>query len=107
MEDIWKGTETTERDRLDIMDWTEVHLDCRAGIEEKSKLVAERSRETAEKTYKHGRGGSLNDPCFLHGREFFLSCSKLLLIQTPGLRENRRSRVNQEVMPDPVTRLRG
>ena len=39
-----------ERDRLDNMDWTEGHSDCRAGREEKSKLVAERSRETAEKT---------------------------------------------------------
>ena len=50
MEDAWKDTETTERDRLDNMDWTEGHLDCRAGREEKSKLVAERSKETAEKT---------------------------------------------------------
>ena len=48
MEDIWKGMETTEKDRLDNMDWTEVHLDCRAGREENS--VAERSRETVEKT---------------------------------------------------------
>ena len=32
------------------MDWTEAHSDCRAGREEKSKLVAERSRETKEKT---------------------------------------------------------
>ena len=39
--------ETTERDGLDNMDWTEVHLDCRAGREEKS--VAERSRKTVEK----------------------------------------------------------
>ena len=50
MEDVWKGTETTERDGLDNMDWTEGHSDCRAGREEKSNLVAERSRETAEKT---------------------------------------------------------
>ena len=50
MEDIWKGTETMERDELDTMDWTEAHLDCRAGREEKSKSVAERSREMAEKT---------------------------------------------------------
>ena len=50
MEDIWKGTETTERDGLDNMDWTEAHSDCRAGREEKSKLVVERSRETVEKT---------------------------------------------------------
>ena len=48
MEDFWKSMETTERDGLDNMDWTEVHLDCRAGREEKS--VAERSRETVEKT---------------------------------------------------------
>ena len=47
MEDVWKGTETTERDRLDSMDWTDAHSDCRAGREEKSKSVAERSRETA------------------------------------------------------------
>ena len=50
MEDAWKGTDTTERNGLDNIDWTEGHLDCRAGREEKSKLVAERSRETAEKT---------------------------------------------------------
>ena len=37
MEDIWKGTETTERDGLEIMDWNETHSDCRAGREEKSK----------------------------------------------------------------------
>ena len=34
-EDFWKGTQTTERDRLDTMDWTEVHQDCKAGREEK------------------------------------------------------------------------
>ena len=50
MEDVWKGTETTERQGLDNMDWTEGHSDCRAGRDEKSKSVAERSRETAEKT---------------------------------------------------------
>ena len=48
--DIWKGTKTTERDGLDIMDWTEAHLDCKAGREEKLKSVGERSRETVEKT---------------------------------------------------------
>ena len=42
--------ETREREGLDNMDWTEGHSDCRAGRDEKSKLVAERSRETAEKT---------------------------------------------------------
>ena len=50
MEDIWKGTETMEREGLGNMDWTEGHSDCRAGRDEKSKLVAERSRETVEKT---------------------------------------------------------
>ena len=50
MKDVWKGTKTTERDELDNMDWTEGHLDCRAGRKEKSNLVVERSRETAEKT---------------------------------------------------------
>ena len=50
MEDVWEGTETTEREGLDNMDWTEGHSDCRAGREEKSKSVVERSRETAEKT---------------------------------------------------------
>ena len=50
MEDVWKGMATTERDGLDNMDWTEAHSDCRAGREEKSKSVVERSRETAEKT---------------------------------------------------------
>ena len=40
MEDVWKGTETTESNGLDN----------RAGREEKSMLVAERSREMAEKT---------------------------------------------------------
>ena len=32
------------------MDWTEAHLGCRAGREEKSKSVAERSRKTVGKT---------------------------------------------------------
>ena len=50
MEDFCKGRETTERDGLDTMDWTEVHSDCRAGREEKSKSVVDRSRETAETT---------------------------------------------------------
>ena len=50
MEDVWKGTKTTERDGLDNMGWTEGHSYCRAGREEKSKSVAERSRETAKKT---------------------------------------------------------
>ena len=59
MEDVWKGTETTERDGLDNMDWTEAHSDCRAGREEKSKSVAERSREMAEKTGKEkGEAGT-------------------------------------------------
>ena len=48
MEDIWKGTETTEREGLENMDWTEGHSDCRAGKDEKSKSVVERLRETAE-----------------------------------------------------------
>ena len=48
MEDVWKGMETTEREGLDNMDWTEEHSDCREGREEKSKPVAEMSRETAE-----------------------------------------------------------
>ena len=50
MEDVWKGTETTEREGLDNVDWNEGHSDCKAGRDEKSKSVAERSRETAEKT---------------------------------------------------------
>ena len=50
MEDVRKGTETKEREGLDNMDWTEGYSDCRAGREEKSKSVAERLRETAEKT---------------------------------------------------------
>ena len=44
--------ETTEREGLDSMDWTEGHSDCRAGRVEKSKFVAERSRGTAKKTGK-------------------------------------------------------
>ena len=50
MEDVWKGTETKERDRLDKLYWTGAHSDCRAGREEKLKSVAERSREMAEKS---------------------------------------------------------
>ena len=42
--------ETTEREGLDSMDWTEGHSYCKAGRDEKSKSVAERLRETAEKT---------------------------------------------------------
>ena len=48
MEDVWKGTETKEREGLDNMDWTEGHSDCRAGKDEKSKSVVERLRETVE-----------------------------------------------------------
>ena len=36
-------------DGLGSMDWTDAHSDGRAGREEKSEAVAERSRETAEK----------------------------------------------------------
>ena len=46
-------------DGLDNMDLTEGHSDCRAGREEKSKSVAERLRETADKN-KHGGGGGWN-----------------------------------------------
>ena len=49
-EDFRNGTDTMEREGLETMDWTEGHLDCRAGREEKSKLGAERSRDMAEKT---------------------------------------------------------
>ena len=48
MEDALKGMETTEREGLDNIDCTEGHSDCKAGREEKSKLEAERSIETAE-----------------------------------------------------------
>ena len=41
-----------EREGLDSMDWTEGHLDCRAGRAENSKFVVERSRGTVEKTGK-------------------------------------------------------
>ena len=44
--------ETREREGLDNMDWTEGHSDCKAGRDKKSKLEAERSRETVEKTGK-------------------------------------------------------
>ena len=40
-----KGTETTEREGLVNMDWTDRHSDCKAGRDNKSKLEAERSRE--------------------------------------------------------------
>ena len=49
MEDALKGMETTESEGLDNIDCTEGHSDCKAGREEKSKLEAERSIETAEK----------------------------------------------------------
>ena len=48
MEDALKGMETTESEGLDNIDCTEGHSDCKAGREEKSKLEAERSIETAE-----------------------------------------------------------
>ena len=41
-----------EREGLETMDWTEGHLDCRAGRVEKSKPEAERSRKVAENTGK-------------------------------------------------------
>ena len=49
-----KGMETTESEGLDNIDCTEGHSDCKAGREEKSKLEAERSIETAE---NNGGGG--------------------------------------------------
>ena len=49
-EELWKGTETTEREGLDNMACTEGQLAWRAGRVEKSKLEAERSRERAERT---------------------------------------------------------
>ena len=48
MEDVLKGMETMESEGLDNIDCTEGHSDCKAGREEKSKLEAERSIETAE-----------------------------------------------------------
>ena len=48
MEDALKGMETRESEGLDNIDCTEGHSDCKAGREEKSKLEAERSIETAE-----------------------------------------------------------
>ena len=41
MEDAWKGTETTEREGLDNIDWIEGHSDCKAGRDEKLKLEVE------------------------------------------------------------------
>ena len=49
MEDQRKGTETTDRDGLESMDWTEGQADLRPGKVEKSKPRAERLRETAER----------------------------------------------------------
>ena len=48
MEDFRNGTETTEREGPETMDWTEEHSDCRAGREEKSKPGVERSREAED-----------------------------------------------------------
>ena len=50
MEDLCKGTETTEREGLDNIDWTDGQSACRAGSVEKFILEAERSMETMEKT---------------------------------------------------------
>ena len=50
MEDAWKGTETTEREGLDKIYWTDGQSACKAGSVEKSTLEVERSMETAEKT---------------------------------------------------------
>ena len=46
-----KKDKTTDRDGLEIMDWTEGQADWMAGSVEKLKPRAERSRETVE---KHG-----------------------------------------------------
>ena len=51
--------ETTERDGLDNMDWTEGHLDCRAGGEEKLKSVAKKVEGDGGEN-RHGRGGCRN-----------------------------------------------
>ena len=44
--------ETTEREGLEIKDWTEGQVDCKVGRDEKSKLVVERLSGVAEKTGK-------------------------------------------------------
>ena len=58
MEDVWKGTETLEREGLDNMDWTSGHSDCKAGRDEKSKSVEEVEGNGGENWY--GRGGGWN-----------------------------------------------
>ena len=55
MEDWQKGTETTEREELDNMAWTEEHADWSADKAEKSKPGAEKSRLTAERMGCSGR----------------------------------------------------
>ena len=49
-EDWRKGTETMEREGLEIMNCTKGQVDCKAGRAEKSKPEAERSRGMAKKT---------------------------------------------------------
>ena len=48
MEDVWKVTETTEREGLDNIDRTDENSACKAGSVEKLTLEAERLMETAE-----------------------------------------------------------
>ena len=52
MEDCRNGTETMEREGLEIIDWTKGQADCKERREEKSKPEAERSRGVAEETGK-------------------------------------------------------
>ena len=49
MEDLRKGTETLDKDGLEIIDWTIGQADWRAGRKEKSKLGMERSRKVVER----------------------------------------------------------
>ena len=62
-EDQKNGTETTKREVLEIMDWTEGQEDCRAGRVEQSKSGAERWRVKAKaektETWKTGAESGL------------------------------------------------
>ena len=49
----------------------------------------------------------MNDTRFLHGGEFFLSCSQLLWVESTRFSKNRRTRVGEKMVSHLVTRFRG
>ena len=62
MEDAWKGTETTEREGLDNIDWTDGQSACKAGSVEKSTLEADVEVGTGLKGRDKASAATFSEP---------------------------------------------